>query len=100
MVGGTEILQSLSGEAPGDPDGYVTAVHRLAPVQAAYAPYPAAVDPRLRHALQARGIAELYTHQAEAITHALAGRHVVIVTPTASGKTLCYNVPVLSDVIA
>ena len=46
-----------------------------------------------------RGIARPYVHQAEAITHALAGRNVVVVTPTASGKTLCYNVPVLSAVI-
>ena len=45
--------------------------------------------------LQDRGIEQLYTHQAEAIEHALAGRHVVVTTPTASGKTLCYNAPVL-----
>ena len=42
-----------------------------------------------------RGIDQLYTHQAAAIDHALAGRNVVITTPTASGKTLCYNAPVL-----
>src|SRR5690606_36927447 len=44
-------------------------------------------------------IAQLYTHQAEAIDHALAGRNVVVVTPTASGKTLCYNVPVLASIL-
>ena len=47
--------------------------------------------------LAARGIDQLYTHQAEAIDHALAGRNVVVVTPTASGKTLCYNAPVLGE---
>jgi DEAD/DEAH box helicase domain-containing protein len=46
-----------------------------------------------------RGVAQLYTHQAEAITHALAGRHVVVTTPTASGKTLCYNAPVLNAIL-
>jgi DEAD/DEAH box helicase domain-containing protein len=49
--------------------------------------------------LASRGIGQLYTHQAEAIDHALAGRHVVVVTPTASGKTICYNVPVLQRVL-
>ncbi len=64
-----------------------------------YAPFPEALDPRLQAALRARGIDQLYTHQAEAIAHALAGRNVVIVTPTASGKTLCYNAPVLDAIL-
>jgi DEAD/DEAH box helicase domain-containing protein len=55
---------------------------------------PAAIDPRLRRALEKRGIARLYSHQAEAFERVDAGRNVVIVTPTASGKTLCYNLPV------
>src|SRR5207302_4828347 len=63
------------------------------------APSPPALDSRLVDALRARGISELYTHQAEAIDHALAGRHVVVITPTASGKTLCYNAPVLHAVL-
>ncbi|MFO7173930.1 MAG: DEAD/DEAH box helicase, partial [Bacillota bacterium] len=50
-------------------------------------------------ALARRGIRRLYTHQAEAIAHALAGRSVVVVTPTASGKTLTYNLPVLSTIL-
>ena len=74
---------------------HVTAVRRLEAVAAQYAPFPEAMDPRLARALRTRGIEQLYTHQAEAIAHALAGRNVVIVTPTASGKTLCYNAPVL-----
>ncbi|MEO7192813.1 MAG: DEAD/DEAH box helicase [Vicinamibacterales bacterium] len=82
-----------------DADAYVTAVHRLPPVDAVYAPFPDQIDPRLRQALQARGIDRLYTHQADAIGHALDGRHVVTVTPTASGKTLCYNAPVLNSII-
>ena len=80
---------------PDTPDLHVTAVRRLPAVAAEYAPFPDALDARLTQALSARGIAQLYTHQAEAIAHALAGRHVVVITPTASGKTLCYNAPVL-----
>src|SRR5205823_7125486 len=53
----------------------------------------------LTHALDTRGIDQLYTHQAEAVDHALAGRHVVVITPTASGKTLCYNAPVLNAIL-
>src|SRR5688572_26474067 len=82
-------------ERPDTPDLHVTAVRRLPAAAAQYAPFPAALDARLLKALQARGISQPYTHQAEAIEHALAGRHVVVITPTASGKTLCYNAPVL-----
>ncbi|HKK71875.1 MAG TPA: DEAD/DEAH box helicase [Candidatus Krumholzibacteria bacterium] len=57
--------------------------------------FPEALDPRLRSALVERGIPSLYTHQARAIEQAEAGRDTVVVTPTASGKTLCYNLPVL-----
>jgi DEAD/DEAH box helicase domain-containing protein len=81
------------------PDAHVTAVRRLPAVPAAYAPFPAALDDRLRRALLARGIEQLYTHQADVITHALEGRNVVVVTPTASGKTLCYNAPVLGSIL-
>jgi DEAD/DEAH box helicase domain-containing protein len=64
-----------------------------------YRPLPPDLDPRLGHALCARGIERLYSHQAEAWTAVRAGRHSVIVTPTASGKTLCYNLPVLQAVL-
>src|SRR3954467_1744104 len=56
-------------------------------------------DERLVRALGSRGIEQLYTHQAEAFEHVLAGRHVVTITPTASGKTLCYNGPVLDAIL-
>ena len=59
---------------------------------------PDALDPRLRKALSGRNIRQLYTHQAEAWQLAQQGRHFVVVTPTASGKTLCYNLPVLQSV--
>ena len=81
------------------PDLHVTAVRTLPACDAQYAPFPTALDSRLLAALRARGISQLYTHQAAAIDHALAGRHVVVITPTASGKTLCYNAPVLHSML-
>ncbi|MCE7987962.1 MAG: DUF1998 domain-containing protein [Caldilinea sp. CFX5] len=66
---------------------------------ARYAPFPAALHPVLQETLTQRGIAQLYTHQAQAVEQALAGQHVVVVTPTASGKTLCYNLPVLHSLL-
>ena len=86
-------------DRPDTPDEVVTAVRRLPAVEAAYAPFPAGIDPRLRAAFESRGITQLYTHQAEAFEHVLAGRQVVITTPTASGKTLCYNLPVLDRIL-
>jgi len=83
---------------PGD-EPVVTAMRRLPAAEARFAPFPEALDPRLVAGLAARGITRLYTHQAEAVGHVLAGRHVVSVTPTASGKTLCYNAPVLDAIL-
>jgi DEAD/DEAH box helicase domain-containing protein len=95
-------LDRLTGglaERPDTPDGWVTAVRRLPARIAEYAPFPDGVDPLLQDILHNRGIDQLYTHQAAAIAHALGGRNVVITTPTASGKTLCYNAPVLSAIL-
>jgi DEAD/DEAH box helicase domain-containing protein len=60
-----------------------------------HGPWPDGLHPALRDALHARGVDHLYTHQAEAIGAALDGHDVVVVTPTASGKSLCYTLPVL-----
>ena len=95
-------LERLTGEVadrPDAPDASVTAVRRLAPQPARYAAFPEVVDDRLQQVLRERGIDRPYTHQAAAIAHALERRDVVITTPTASGKTLCYNVPVLQAVL-
>ncbi len=73
--------------------------HRVAPARAAkFAPFPDDLDPALRRALGVRGIESLYTHQRAAWDSVRAGAHTVVVTPTASGKTLCYNLPVLQAV--
>ncbi|WP_343226217.1 DEAD/DEAH box helicase [Lysobacter sp. 5GHs7-4] len=61
-----------------------------------YAPMPEDVPAPLRAALRARGIERLYSHQAEAWAASQAGEHIAVVTPTASGKSLCYTLPVLS----
>ncbi|NIP71834.1 MAG: DEAD/DEAH box helicase [Gammaproteobacteria bacterium] len=60
-----------------------------------YVDFPAELEPRLRRALEARGLTRFYSHQQAAWEAVRAGRHTVIVTPTASGKSLCYNLPVL-----
>ncbi len=92
-IGGRDV------DRPDTPDLHVTAVRRLPAVEAQLAPFPDGLDPRLVAALGTRGVTQLYTHQAEAIGHALAGRHTVVITPTASGKTLCYNAPVLDAIL-
>jgi DEAD/DEAH box helicase domain-containing protein len=60
-----------------------------------YTALPDGLDARLARALAGRSVEQLYTHQAAAWESVQSGRHTVIVTPTASGKTLCYNLPVL-----
>ncbi len=58
---------------------------------------PERLEPGVAEALRGRGITELYAHQSEAFERAWRGENVVIATPTASGKSLCYNIPVLNE---
>jgi len=67
----------------------------VAPRDGRFASVPDDLAPGLGAALAARGVSELYSHQREAIDAARSGRHVVVATPTASGKSLCFHVPVL-----
>src|SRR5690606_23924599 len=87
------------GDAEVGSDQHVTAVRHLPAQAARHASFPDGTHPHLIAALAARGITQPYTHQAEAMARALAGQHVVVVTPTASGKTLCFNGPVLSTLL-
>ncbi|MEO7559299.1 MAG: DEAD/DEAH box helicase, partial [Nitrosospira sp.] len=91
---------------PGDVNRLIPALKRrhaqritgelLIPARAArYAAFPADLDTRIAEGLMQRGITQLYSHQREAWDRITQGEHVVIVTPTASGKTLCYNLPVI-----
>jgi len=78
----------------------VAAWEILPPRPAVHAPYPDALDPVLIKALEHLGTAPLFTHQAEAVSLAMARENVVVVTGTASGKSLCYNLPVVQQLLA
>ncbi|MBI5366378.1 MAG: DEAD/DEAH box helicase [Planctomycetes bacterium] len=78
----------------------ITAVRRVPARAARFADWPAGLPETLVAAYRARGIERPFVHQALAWEHVAAGRHAVTVTPTASGKTLCYNVPVLARCLA
>ncbi|NIK76603.1 DEAD/DEAH box helicase domain-containing protein [Paenibacillus castaneae] len=74
--------------------------HEIDPQDAKTKPIPESVDARIKSALHKRGITELYTHQFSAYETLQKGENIVAVTPTASGKTLCYNLPVLQAIAA
>jgi hypothetical protein len=74
---------------------YIVEERLIPATEGAFAPFPPDLEPRIAAALRGRGITAVYTHQAEVWENVKAGRHTVVVTPTASGKTLCYNLPVL-----
>ncbi len=75
--------------------GCIEVWRTIPPRPAQLVPLPANLDPRLTRALRARGLTSLYTHQSTAWRHLQEGGSIVVVTGTASGKTLCYNLPVL-----
>ena len=77
----------------------ITATRHFAPRPPVLAPLPSSLDPRIADGLRARGIHDLYSHQARAWELIEKGHHVVVVTPTASGKTLCYNLPALQCLV-
>src|SRR5712675_1138413 len=82
-----------------DPESPIRAIRHQPAREGEFEEQPKSVAPALRQTLESRGIARLYTHQAEAFRHCHDGKNVVVVTPTASGKTLCYNLPVLQRLI-
>ncbi len=84
------------------PDIFPNIAHwrTLPPQKARYADFPSFINPKLKETLGKRGINQLYTHQADAIEAVNREENVVIVTPTASGKTLCYNLPVLNRIMS
>ena len=81
---------SLSGE--------VTCFERIPARSADYRGF-AGLDSRIADALNDSGIGSLYSHQSRAVSLAMSGRDTVIVTPTASGKTMCYNLPVAESIL-
>ncbi len=94
-------LPQLLADLRRDPDFMmnVMAWRTLPALAATVEAFPSNLHPALQNALRQRKIDQLYCHQAEAVTDALARENVVVVTPTASGKTLCYNLPVLDSLL-
>jgi len=84
-----------------DPEvgGNIVAQQLIPPRQPSFVPFPPELHPALVNAAQRQGIQALYSHQAEVWQHTQAGEHVVLVTGTASGKTLAYNLPVLDRLV-
>src|ERR1700758_2389029 len=92
-----DVLGSLAGRY--STDEVLTTIRHLPAREAQFRAMPEWVRPELRQAYLAKGIAQLFSHQAEAAELAHSGKDFVVVTPTASGKTLCYNLPVLNSVL-
>ncbi len=74
-------------------------IHKFEAKNAAFAPMPVDLSPSLINALKANGITFLYTHQLESYHYVKEGKNIVLTTPTSSGKTLCYNLPILDAII-
>jgi DEAD/DEAH box helicase domain-containing protein len=92
-----EILEGLAARHRADE--VLTAVKHIPAREAEYRPMPEWIRPELAAAYRAKGIEKLYSHQAASAELARAEKNFVVVTPTASGKTLCYNLPVLNAVL-
>src|SRR6185295_16900997 len=94
-----ETLKALELQKTVSSEPILTALRHYPAQAAQYADFPEGLHPRLAEVLQKRGYKGLYTHQREAYDAAVAGKSTVVVTPTASGKTLCYNLPVLDRIL-
>lgn len=101
LTGKVSSIEEMIDKVKNTPElmSQVTYWHTIEPRPARYADFPETIVPQLQTALMDKGISRLYTHQAESFRAAEDGRHVVAVTPTASGKTLCYNLPVLNRIM-
>ena len=92
-----KVIDELKGDSGRLPT--VTALRYFPALPAHFADFPDDLRPELVDALKRRGIDRLYAHQREAFEKVSEGDNIVVVTPTASGKTLCYNLPVLNRVL-
>jgi len=93
-----EALERQTGAGSGS-EPVLTALKHFPARAPRFADFPEDLDPRLLDVLRSRGYERLYTHQRETFDAARAGKSTVVVTPTASGKTLCYNLPVLDQIL-
>jgi DEAD/DEAH box helicase domain-containing protein len=95
-----KVSEVLSTFAERDHNGeMLTAVRHFPARPAVHANWPDWVTEPLRAVYRSKGITQPYTHQAAAAEAAHSGKNIVIVTPTASGKTLCYNLPVINSIL-
>src|ERR1700735_3139184 len=96
----TRAFGVVNGFVERDPTGeIVTAVRRFPAREAKFSEFPSWIHTDLAAAYKAKGVRQPYSHQAAAAEAIHDGKNVVIVTPTASGKTLCYNLPVLNAIL-
>jgi DEAD/DEAH box helicase domain-containing protein len=96
----TRAFGVVNGFLERDPTGeIITAVRRFPAREAEFKEFPSWIHTDLVAAYKAKGVRQPYSHQAAAAETVHAGKNVVIVTPTASGKTLCYNLPVLNAIL-
>jgi DEAD/DEAH box helicase domain-containing protein len=84
----------------GSPDESLIHIEKLAAREAIFSELERPLPTPLAAALEKRGIHRLYSHQAEAVEALRTGKHVTLVTATASGKTLSFNLPVLETILA
>jgi DEAD/DEAH box helicase domain-containing protein len=93
------LLKSLEIHETLGSEPVLAALRRFPAQPAEHADFPEDLHERLKQVLLGRGVERLYVHQREAYDAARAGRDLVVVTPTASGKTLCYNLPILDAIL-
>jgi DEAD/DEAH box helicase domain-containing protein len=99
-TGMTRAFGVVNGFIERDPTGeIITAVRRFPAREAEFAEFPSWIHTDLVAAYKAKCVRQPYSHQAAAAEAVHDGKNVVIVTPTASGKTLCYNLPVLNAIL-
>ena len=96
-MGLKKLLEELRGDASFNEN--ITDWTVIPPRKGQWEDIPGDLHPELAAALAARGIRRLYSHQAECRRFSRAGRDTVVVTPTASGKTLCYNLSVIEGLL-
>ena len=94
LLNSLKILQEIAAK-----EDSITAVKHIPPQEGRYADYPPGVHQALLAALKQKGYQKLYSHQRSSWEALKDGKHIVVVTPTASGKTLCYNLPVLNCIL-
>ncbi|MBS38591.1 MAG: helicase [Thiotrichales bacterium] len=99
-VGGDDKVEALVAMLEAGHGARIVTSKRLPASAGRYAELPRELAPKLKLALERKGISQLYTHQSEAWATIREAMNTVVVTPTASGKTLCYNLPILQSIVS